>query len=206
MSEEWAGEIDEKPRKKGGVPAWIWWGCGIGCLAMILLAVAAVGGMFWVGKQAVDPEKQWANLREVIYFEERPQNLDIIGLNLLFMHQYTLTSHAEGAQVNIMVFRGSASGDFDEMFKEDPAGTPFDLGAPKDPEVGEMELQGETVRFIRYSGLGGQPLGGGMRIDLTKPGGKATMAQWQYLDRDAGPPTDEQVRDFFEPFDLWKDV
>ena len=93
------------------------------------------------------------------------------------------------------------------VFKEDPAGTLFGLCAPKDPEVGEMELQGEEVRYLRYSGLGGQPmLGGGMRIDVTKPDGKATMAQWQMLSRDAAPPTDEQVRDFFEYFDLWKDV
>ena len=48
MSEdlEWS-EVEEAPKKKRGIPAWVWWGCGGGCLlataAMIIVGILIAG-------------------------------------------------------------------------------------------------------------------------------------------------------------------
>jgi len=206
---EWSEESESAPKKKGGIPKWVWIGCGGGCLLLILGTIAVtIAGAIWV-KDAADPEKQWPKLQQVLPFEERPATLDLgMGMGIPFvMDQYVLSNHAEKYTATIMNFKAAASGDFDQMFRADPDNAPFGLGAPVEPEVGELGIQGESVRTLRFKTLGGQgmvdQLGPGIRVDLSRPG-RTLMVELRRMGNQ-DPLTDESIIAFFDNFDVWAD-
>jgi len=206
---EWSEEGEAAPKKKGGIPKWVWLGCGGGCLVLVIGAIAMGIGIFMVAKDAADPEKQWPKLQEVLYFEERPADLEMgLGIGIPFlMDQYVLSNDDEQYTATIMNFKSAASGDFDQMFSADPDNTPFNLGAPVEPEVGELGIQGESVRTLRFKTLGGQGavgvLGPGIRIDLSRTG-RTMMVELRRMNEDE-PLSDESVIAFFAHFDVWAD-
>lgn len=204
---DWSEVEDEAQPKKGGVPKWVWWGCGCGCLLTLLVSVAAVliivpRAVTYVEEMA-DPEVQWARLQEVLPFDERPTGYDIFGTPLGVMDQYVLMPRNGSRQIKVQVFGSAAAADFDTMFDPDPSGMPFGLGAPQDGEDGTLEIQGQPCRFLRFSGIKGQPGGGGIRVDLSYEGSRATLVEILVMHGD-GTPTDEEVLDFFSQFDVWR--
>jgi len=111
VNEQSAGEFDEldaaEAPKKGGVPRWVWWGCGGGCLITIL-AVAV--GLFLAAqalKKAADPEVQWPKVAEVLPFDERPVDLKLaMGMDLIVQQQFTFVHRPTGWQVQLTVQGG----------------------------------------------------------------------------------------------------
>lgn len=191
----------EEPPRRRGVPRWVWITCGSGCLLLVIaLSIAAFAGWKLV-EQAQDPEKQWARLEELLPFDERPADLQPeFGIFLGPIQQIHLRDRRTGLRG---VLYASEDRDFVEQWMQDePRGTFLDLGVPKDPTHGELELQGRTVPVMRYRSIGGKkPELPGLRLDLGQQRGS-----WVVVELDgAAPPTDEEVRSFFEPFDVWRE-
>jgi hypothetical protein len=210
MSEvEWSEEGEQAPRKKGGIPKWVWIGCGGGCLLAVVAVIAlGVFGALWV-KKGADPEVQWPKLQQVLPFEERPTDLELgFGTRIPFvMDQYALVSAEGHYTATVMHFKGAAASDIDQMLSEDPQNTPFGLGAPVEPVAGELEIQGQTVRLLRFRSIGGtggiEGLGPGVRVDLSRPG-RALVVEFRRTGSQ-DPLTDEDLTAFFDHFDVWKD-
>jgi hypothetical protein len=208
---EWSEEGEGAPKKKGGIPKWVWLGCGAGCLVAILgIAAISVGG-FMMFKDVGNPEVQWPKLQEVLYFEERPTGMDIVGVNALVYYEYTLTSAQGHFQAKVRHFTKVGSSDFDDMFLEEPKNAPFGLSAPVEPEPGTVFVQGESVRSLRFETLGGQgfvaELGPAIRVDISHSGEKVLVEYWRFSSgEDQGTPiTEEELKAFFDHFDVWRD-
>lgn len=205
---EWSEEGEEAPRKKGGVPKWVWIGCGGGCLLALLGGLAlAIASVLWF-QGATDPEKQWPRLQEILPFEERPTDLQLaLGTPIPFvMDQFVLQDDEESYTATVINLKGTAASGFDDMFGED-SDAPFGLGAPVEPELGELEIQGQTVRVLRFRTVKGQglveELGPGIRVDLSRTG-RALMVEFR-RNKSKDPVTDEAVVQFFAHFDVWSD-
>ncbi len=202
MTEADWGEEGAKPRKRG-VPAWVWWGCGGGCLLMTLVAGAlAVAGIF-VARNATDEEKQWPRLGEVMAFDQRPANIRLqFGISF-GVNQFVMTDEANRIHATLTEYpdRESASSQMDP----DPGG-PLALIAPVDPEKGELEVQGRAVPVLRFRRLKAEPeteeLGHGIRLDLTGDTGKPRILEMRRLGED--PLDAEDVAAFLAPFDVWR--
>lgn len=210
MSEvEWSEESEEAPRKKGGIPKWVWIGCGGGCLLAVVAAIAlVVFGAMWV-KKGADPEVQWPKLQQVLPFDERPTDLELgFGTRIPFiMDQYNLVSASGQYTATVMHFKGAAASDIEQLLSEDPQGAPFGLGAPVEPEAGELEIQGRSVRVLRFRSIGGtgmvEGVGPGIRVDVSSPG-RALVVELRRKGSQE-PLTDEELTAFFDHFDVWRD-
>jgi hypothetical protein len=203
---DWTDE--DEPKKKRGIPKWLWIGCGVGCLGVVVLgALAGVLGVGFV-KSATDPEKQWPRLQQVLHFEERPQNLELTyGQKIFGFQQYMLMDEEGGVMGTLQRF-GGESAQFDKSFDPDFKPIPgLEMGAPQDAELVEVSVQGRKVRALRYSRISPEPeieggAGPGIRIDLTREGGDPRMIDMRRLGTKE-PLTQEEIDAFLAPFDVW---
>ena len=211
MSEvEWSEEGEEAPKKKRGLPKWLWIGCGGGCLVAIVLVVLAIVFIVPAVRDMANPEKQWPNLEKVMPFDERPEDLRLLmGMPIPFvMDQFVLIGPDESFTATVMSFKSASPAELDQMFSDSGQGAPFGVGAPEDPELGAIEIQGEGVRCLRYSGIGGVPdgkQGPGVRLDISIDGGRVAVVDMRRQGSE-DPLSDEEIRAFFAHFDLWRDM
>jgi hypothetical protein len=210
MSDDW-GDIKDASSSRG-VPIWLW-GCGGGCLLLIILAVS-VGflGYRWV-KEALDPEKIWEKIALVLPYDERPADfVAVFGNEFPFTDEamYVLASDPEvvedEAERVYAVFWVNASEEDD--IAPDGVDEPFDL-----------EVQGATFEAGRYT-LGGDEAAemqfdfGELRIEIDQiywvvlsPAalGGNELVLWVGRDDDGEPITDDEIRAFLAPFEVGPD-
>jgi hypothetical protein len=207
MSEvEWSEESGGVPARKRGIPKWVWFGCGGGCLLVTLVVAAIAVFGYRMVEDASDPEKQWPLLQNVLPFDERPESIDLTGFPIPgVMRQFVLIDNEHGIQGSVMSFYSARGDEISQMFDPDGSSAPFGLGAPVDGEAGQMEIQGQSVPYLRFQSIKGQPgLGPGIRIDLTPVDASGRVAELRRMRGDERI-TDEDVRAFFEPFDVWRE-
>jgi hypothetical protein len=114
--------------------------------------------------------------------------------------QYHLRDTRTGLQAIVTLLPNRES--LEQLLTTDPK-TVFGLGKPVDAEPGELELQGKSVRCLRFSSISGQTqLGPGIRLDLGPLGDEYRAAELHAQD---AVPSDDEVRAFFEPFDVWRE-
>ncbi len=199
---EWEAS-GEPPQKKRRIPKWLMFGCGCGCLVM----VAAIALLAVIGFRAVDPDVQWPKIQEVLAFDEQPTGYDVIGVPVPGVEMFTLTDETDRYVVNLYRFESLEADDAEALFSERLGETPFGLGQPKGAELGSMDVQGKSVRVLRFTGMGGtsaiDPLGGGIRFDLSEDGGGMRVVEFRTMQKSAAV-TDEQIEDFFGHFDVWR--
>lgn len=201
----WTEEGQAQPRKKG-VPSWVWWGCGGGCLlATLAIAAAAFFGVRLV-REGLDPEKQWPRLQRVLAFDERPAGLEIeLGLSL-GVDMFHVVDSTRGLRATLVEFPSASSTEFDQFLEAD-VGAPFGLGQPVDPEPGTLLVQGREVRCLRFVRVKPEDAdsnqGAGIRIDLT---GERAKPRTLELRRGGALRIDDAlVAEFLAPFDVWKE-
>lgn len=195
-------ELDDEPERdaprRRGIPRWAWITCGSGCmLAMITIAVVTIAG-YRVIRTGTDPEQQWPKLAEVLPYDERPEHLSLEFGFSIGTDQFHLRDGRTGAAAVITAMPDP--GAVDALLDADPQ-TVFGMGGPLDPESGELELQGRTVRALRFSSIRGTGKEPGIRLDLGQRGKSWRVAELKMRQ----PPTDEDVQAFFEPFDVWRE-
>lgn len=191
---------DGGPPPKRGIPRWAWITCGSGCLlALVTAAVLFVGGYKMVRK-GTDPEQQWPKLAAILPFDERPANLTL-GFGFSFVQdQFHLEDKSAAVQAVVTALPTREA--LEQLMTTDPK-TVFGFGKPVDPELGELELQGRSVRFLRFTSIGGPgDLGPGIRLDLGQLAGKHRVVE---LHAHGSAPSDDDVRAFLAPFDVWRE-
>ncbi len=196
--EELDDELERAAPRRRGIPRWAWITCGSGCLlAMITIAVVTIAG-YRVIRTGSDPERQWPRLAEVLAYDERPEHLSLeFGLSI-GADQFHLRDDRTGAALVITAMPDPTAAD--GLLDPDPQ-TLFGMGEPLDPESGELELQGRTVRILRFASIRGAGKEPGVRLDLGQRGKSWRVAELKMRE----PPTDEDVQAFFEPFDVWRE-
>jgi hypothetical protein len=225
----WEGEASEAPPKKKGMPKWLWF-CGGGCLIMVV--IAAIGAFFVVRsvQEMVDPETQWAQLSEVLPYEERP-DYEIIGIPFMkfipgFDGMWTLMVQHDTSG-SIMAFSGGEVS-AEDLF--DPEQNEIDFGeltgnmGQHDFEVGTITVQGRELtiaRFRSHSLEGDDPPageeeeeekeGGGFldqitkkavaRVNLTPEDEVERVVVLEYAKQGTlERVSDDEIIDFLEPF------
>ncbi|MEX1025925.1 MAG: hypothetical protein WD226_12700 [Planctomycetota bacterium] len=201
-------QVEARPPAKAGVPTWLWLGCGGGCLGLVVI----VGVLFVLGKRAVetmmDPELQWPKLERALPFEERPQDLEMMGMSMPFLpfEQFILMDEANDRMATIFVAKQDADTMFDNLMKEKPTGAVMGMGTLKDLEARTFTIQGVEVPAVIFSGIGGQDIGAevgsGARINLHAAGQDGVLVELRKLGAKE-PLTEAEVEDFFQYFLLW---
>lgn len=202
---EWGDEAEVAAPKKRRFPGWLKWGCGCGCLLTTLLAItlSIVGYRFF--REATDPALQWPRLREVLYFEERPEGLELEFGWSLGMDQFKL-SDGKGLGVTVTEYPRAGSADYEKLMDPD-IHLPLDLGKPVDPERGALLVQGKEVPFLRFTRIKPEPeeggLGAGIRLDLTAERRRPRTIELRRLG--AVRVEDSEITTFLAPFDVWRE-
>ncbi len=213
----WTAEESTAPPKKK-VPTWVWF-CGGGCLAMIVLAVVAIGLAVSYGRKAADPEVQWPRLAKVLPYDERPEGLELqTGLqmgSMIGMEQYMLRDRRSGIQLQIQYHKGANAGaQRDQLFGSDDPVFPENMVLMKfkDLQTGVVEVQGRELRCLRMrielAGFmqdivpeeGQQGLGSMIMIDATREGDEGFLVLQLLRERGSDPITDDEVRQILKPF------
>jgi hypothetical protein len=202
---DWGEEGPKKSSK--GIPPWVWWGCGGGCLLLTLLVIASA---VFLGKwvhDASDPDKAWSGVQELLAFDERPADWTAFGTQVMGHSFYLLTAPGDGRHLLVQGFRDQEQLDalFDPEFRE--AQNFFGYGRRLEPEAGTIQIQGREVRCLRFRGAltperrEDRP-GRGVQLDLS---GEGTPTVVIVSDRDAeGPISEELVSELLKPFDVWR--
>lgn len=205
-------DVDARPKKKGGIPTWLWLGCGGGCLGLLL-----IGAIFaWMGKGMVenmtDTERHWPELQKVLPFEERPDDLEMLmGMKIPFtgMKQYLLMDQVEGRQATVYVMSKNVDEMIDELMAAKPRGTIAGLGNMKDAESVDFTIQGEVVPSMTFTGIKGQDfgpeegrMGSGVRVNLHDAGLEGVLVELRSIGSEE-PWTELEVEEFFSRFRLW---
>ena len=186
---------------KQGTPGWLKFGCGCGCLVAILVVVLVGIRVGSFAKGLTDPETRWADLREQLYFSERPSDLTLeiesLMTALVFeqmsdSEMYTLVSDSADyrAQVTVTSTADDAEGGLMNRYEsqvriEDYSGDLED----------NLNLQGRVV-------YASSDLEGTTSVVLYSK--QSVIVVMIEVTNGSGPPTDAQIQDFFSHFELWR--
>jgi hypothetical protein len=206
----WTEEAGAAPKKRL-IPTWAWF-CGAGCLiAVILAAIASVFVVRGV-KSAMDPEKQWASLAEVLPYDHRPENWKLgFGTPGFFGFEvFVLHNEAQGLVAVVMHLPERDSEETrKKMFDPQHSGGLFGSGGRKEMKRSTVEVQGrelQAMRFYQYAGRSGgagaegEQQGETILVDLTPPGAARPLVLQMTREGSGEPITDQEVVDFLEPF------
>lgn len=193
------------------MPAWVWWGCGGGCLLAILAAVGllVLGGT--LVRDVFDPDKAWAGVAELLPHDERPEGWEAFGTARFGVGVFVL--RPPHSPVFVIVQRTPDAAEIERQLEPE---TPFGLSWPRrleslqDFEVGTIELQGRSTRCLRFTGDltedgaadGEVARVAGLRIDLTGAGPPTLLHV--VLEPGMTGSADERVAELLRPFDLWR--
>jgi hypothetical protein len=153
---EWSGEMSElaKPPKKR-VPTWVW-GCGGGCLLMVVVALLLAAYGFKLVKGAADQDAQWARLGKHLPVDARPPGVMIFGVpfRLQGMSIWSLQDATNKQQA--IVFQAppgpKARESKAELFDATKEVSFMGFGR-HGVEVGEVEVQGRRLHCVRYTSM-----------------------------------------------------
>jgi hypothetical protein len=202
---EWG---DERPAERKGLPPWVLWGCGGGCLLLLLFAVGTMVLGAVVLRRAQDPERAWAGVAELLPHDARPEGWQAVGTSFFDVAFYFLRPPGPEA---ILVVQGVRSAHEAELLlaPESPdLGFQWFLHGVRNAEAGTLELQGRPASCLRFeatfSGPGtSEPFGArGLRIDVSA-GGAPTVLHL-FVAADESEAADARARELLEPFDLWR--
>ena len=199
---DWNPTEEAPPPRKRRFPRWAIFGCG-GCAAVLLVVTVAgviLGGR-WL-KEVQDPEVQWPRLREVLPYDERPQDLVLqAGSTMGVGYQFVFVDREESLTIYVQDFDVGEE-EFQEILASEM------VGQPRDPVRDDMELQGRTVPIYSYEEVnvpklfGEEAQGAGLRVDISAGDRQALVDLRRVGSRE--PVTEEQARAFLDHFDVWR--
>ena len=156
---DWGSEGKELPKPKRRVPLWVWI-CGSGCLLAVILAIAAIIFVATKASRMMNQDAQWAELAQVLPFDEKPQNVMIVGTGEFTAmapgidDMWQIQSSTGRWQAQILKMSGSkaaeqrkglATGDLGDEARArlGPFGI-FEL------EHGQVDVQGRSLNWLRF--------------------------------------------------------
>jgi hypothetical protein len=215
MSESpWSEEGAPAPKKKA-VPTWAWW-VGGGCL--FLLLIVGVGGFFvvrFVGQAAEewqDPERQWANIKQILPHDTRPEGVDFVLSWHLGMDMYVLNDR-HGYAILLMELPAKDSGQSREQLLDPSASYGvFGKFGRRNQQRLKLQVQGRELDALRFvqdgpergnqePGMPGTGAGATIVVDVTPEDAERVVILQMTRTSGGDEPLDEQVViDFLEPF------
>jgi hypothetical protein len=172
-------------------------------------------------KNAVDPEKQWQGIAQILPYDERPPEMEPVFGTTIGVEQYTLRD-SRGFQVQIRRMTGTMANDTrEQLFVKDPPQIPKEVMAVRfeTPKSALVEVQGREIHVVRtrleLQGIAKkfvpkeaqEHMGSMLWADVT-PEGRDDLVMMQ-LSRDrAGPRdvapespiSDDELREILKPF------
>lgn len=217
---EWGEQVEEqRTTAKGGIPMWVW-GCGGGCLLLMVLGVVAVGMFAKVFveeiEKAQDPEVQQAVVAQYMDFDEWPEEYELMGVPMVSrmseMDMVMIFGESGGSMymAMLMAFPETEKEGVDEIFDpEFNSGGMFGMGGWENVSEGDLHIDGRDARYRRFEADSvnfseEETSGPSMMIDLTGNGPEVVLVQVTRIAGDEGELTDEEVLTFIgEPFEVW---
>lgn len=201
---EWANE-PEVPKKKKGLPGWLWF-CGGGCLIVVVLA--AIGAIFAVKQFEgfTDQTVQWEKLSASVEIDVPPEGWSFHKMPMVPFDQFIFTG-AGGSTFTLMIMEPPGAAEMEEIFSEDfDGGAVMGLQEVKDIEHGSILVQGRELRVVHFiQKVVMQGESDGAYIDITPEDSEdfwllvaATPAKLDAI-------TDDYIRDFLLPFHIGPD-
>jgi hypothetical protein len=209
MAEVAWGEEAAPPPKKSGIPSWVWWGCGIGCLLALLVA----GGLaFMVGSlvsDATDPEVVWPQVNELLPFDQRPEGYEAGGMGLFGTGTYILSAKSGDHVLIVQKFPNAEA--LARLYDPETIENKglFGVGGIRDAEHGEIVVQGRVAPCLRFfawvpEGKDSKtPPGASIRVNVTGQGSIPVSVQITLVAAE-GRVGDERVAEILAPFDVWR--
>lgn len=214
MAERPLQEVLADPPSTRVVPVWAW-GCGAGCLMLVLLAIGATWYSMNLFQKTMGPEAAWPIVKEVMPFDERPQNyqaflvpfkgmagfvsrrMGVEDEDLQLLADLDLVTVLDPREDTVMsLFVGTLSEEMEDRGR--------DAGERK-----EIELQGRTVSVLHYRAeegrdrafqIGAVPGAMVYEFELAPLGDRPVRVS---VLRTRGELNPEYLQRFLEPFDLW---
>lgn len=151
MSEsQFTDEMEGLEKKKSGIPFWVW-GCGGGCLVMLILLIGIGGYLFNTISELQDPEMAWPAVAEYLPFDERP-DMTIFG-GPTFMGTYFFLSDEEADLACLIIAppedMNAETMEEMELFFDGEVQTGF-MGFGEAEEINPIEL---TIQGIAFDAL-----------------------------------------------------
>ena len=202
--EEWV-DTPEVPKKKGGIPGWLWF-CGGGCLIAVVLAVVA--GFFMVGrfKQSMDQDAQWEKLAATIEMDARPEGWIIVGMDFVPMIPFDgfVFTDSGGRTFNLMILPPKEAGEMEEVFSGDFEGGSFlGMQSMEVESQGTIDIQGKEFPIVRFTQtVVVQGKQNGALIDITPEDSTDFWLLQAVVPGSQGAVTDEYIGKFLAPFHL----
>ncbi len=203
-ADEWA-DGPEIPKKKRGLPGWLWF-CGGGCLIAVVLAV--VGGFLMVGrfKQAMDQDAQWEKLAQTVEMDARPSGWMIVGMDFVPMIPFDgfVFTDNTGRTFNLMILPPKEAGEMEEVFSGDFQGGSFlGLQSMEDVTQGTIQIQGKEFQIVRFTQeVVVQGKQNGALIDITPEDSTDFWLLQAVVPGSQGAVTDEYITNFLAPFHI----
>lgn len=217
----WSDE-SAPPQKKKGIPAWAFW-VGGGCLFLVL--VVGIGGFFAVRlvrdkvQEWKDPEKQWASVREVLPYDQRPEGVELVMGWHLGLDMYVLND-SHGYMVLLMQLPERNGAKSREQLLDPSARQGlFGKWGRHGQERLKIKVQGRELDALRFvqegaaggaaedeQGMPGSGAGATLIVDLSTEDSVRPLVLQMTRVHGGEEPFDEQaVIDFLKPFHVGPD-
>jgi hypothetical protein len=206
----WSEEAVETLRKKRRISPWLLWGSGCGLAVLVVGGILTVLGMReW--NRAHDPEIVWPEVAAILPYDTRPEGWEAIGtsFDVIGFNHYMLRPPDEPL---ILVLQSMPSERGLQPFF-DPASRQnrgfFGLNEIRAPELGTIEVQGRSVRCLRFLSWLPEEAhrqganGASIRLDLSGEYGPPIMVQITAADERA-QIEDADVARLLQPFQIWR--
>ena len=200
MSDDW-GNLEGGGRKGGR--NWLGWGCGLGCLGLLLLGAVGIYGLKGFAEDFLNPASARGRLGELVAVEPPPGEVEAGGWTLqggnkipfidfhAFVFMAEPDSEAAGLKAVLLVVDG-----------EIPEGS---FEGPDPGETFELEFRGEVLEAWRTSEVA--PDSASKALGVALPTSVPERQMILVVDRQAGTeggePTEEQVMSLLGWFDIW---
>ncbi len=209
MSEsQFTDEMEGVEKKKSGIPFWVW-GCGGGCLVMLIILIGIGGYGVSVWGEITDPEQVWPALSEYLPFDERP-DLDVYGGETLFGTGF-LIADKESDVAGILILRSESDREvMDSFFKGDLETGFMGFGNSKEKNPIMVTIQGQEFQALELvqepfmlPGMGeGQDLPKETQLLLIYFSDKEEPMMMQLVSKTNSKIEADSIEDFFAPFNL----
>ncbi|MAE46129.1 MAG: hypothetical protein CMJ86_04465 [Planctomycetes bacterium] len=191
MADDWGSTEGGGGKKRNP----LLWGCGLGCLGLLLVAgVMTFMGVGWV-KDALNPEQSLDRLAATLPVEELPEGWTLVfGNKVPFVGLEVFIMQGPGGED-----KGHLLASFFVVSKEEGAQEHWNETAPDQGSDRSIEIQGRVLEGVYDANAGG---GASFLLMLSEDGDIPVIMVHIQRQNSSVEITDEELRFFFDSFSI----